>query len=154
MGGKTAISLYAVGTLVLVGCAHCPLCGGEWGGGAVPESAAVAAPRIVEVSGSVSCPERVAVLPTYGLRVSLTRASTGEVLAQSLFSPIGSFPAFFALQYDAAATDDGEPLLLSAQLLSGDSPILGTDCDSCIRSGVAVRGTDLVLSRAPQRPAQ
>lgn len=143
--------------VMAAGCSHCPVCGGEWG--AARLAAAMrekkVEPRIVEVSGSVSCPERIAVLPTYRLRVRLARSGDQKAVAESMFAPIGSFPAFFLLQYDAAAYGADETLRLSAELLSGDTAILSTDVGAGIRAGEVARGIDLVLvRRAPASARQ
>lgn len=133
------ITLLAVAALAVAGCAHCPLCGGEWGAARkAAEAAAEAAraPKIETIQVSVSCLERITVLPTYVLRVFLVDAvtnkpvndpATGEPLAIVERNGFEAFPQNMTLSVDLRKTDARTPYGLSAELESQGTVLFRTD---------------------------
>lgn len=133
--------------LSVAGCAHCPMCGGEWGAARRAAEAAEAAarePKIETVEASVSCLERITVLPTYVLKVRLVNASTGEtVLDPSTGKPLAletragfeSFPQNVSLSFDARKTDPRSPYGLAAELESQGTVLFRTDTQYRVLTG-------------------
>ena len=149
---KTALSVLALSAALAAGCSHCPLCGGEWGAAerarlAAEEAAKAPQPRRAE--GTVSCPDRVTVLPTYRIRVRLVDLRTGDPVAEKEEEGFAGFPWFFALEYDAKDLRKGDPHGLVAEVLAGDAVLYRTDTQYRLPETGSVAGADLVVTRSP-----
>lgn len=133
------IPVVAASAIALAGCAHCPVCGGEWGAArraAEAAEAAARAPKIETIEVSVSCLERITVLPTYVLTVRLVDASTGKtVLDPENGQPLlletrngfESFPQTLSLSCDLRKTAPRTIYGLVAELESQGAVLFRTD---------------------------
>lgn len=149
---KTPLVSIVLLAALAAGCSHCPLCGGEWGAAerarrAAEEAAKAPQPRTA--AGSVSCPDRVTVLPTYRVRVKLVNLRTGETVADREEEGFAGFPWFFSLEYDARDLRKGDPHGLAAEVLSGDDVLYRTDTQYRLPDAGSASGADLVVTRAP-----
>ncbi len=106
-----------------------------------------------EVTGVVTCHERIAILPTYRLAVRLER-SDGSLVARTDPMPVDALPCQFSLRLDEAAARSISPddvLALRAELTSADTTILRTDSPAFVRVGELLASgsaaPELVLSR-------
>jgi uncharacterized lipoprotein YbaY len=147
---RKTVSVLALSAALAAGCAHCPLCGGEWGAAekarlAAEEAAKVPLPRTA--AGSVACIDRVTVLPTYRVRVRLANLRTGETAASAESDSFSGFPWFFTLEYDAKDLRKGDPYGLAAELLAGEEVLYRTDTQYAFPAEDGVSGVDLVVSR-------
>ncbi len=133
------------------GCSHCPLCGGEWGAAARARLAAeeaARAPRPRAVSGTVSCPDRVTVLPTYRVRVRLVDLRTGETIVAKEEEGFPGFPWMFRLDFDAKDLRGAGPHGLVAEVLSGDDVLYRTDTQYRLPESESAASVDLVVTRS------
>ena len=149
---KTSLSSLVLLAAFAAGCSHCPLCGGEWGAAERARLAAeeaARAPRPRSVSGTVSCPDRVTVLPTYRIRVRLANLRTGDTVAEKEEEGFAGFPWFFELEYDAKDLRKGDPHGLVAEVLAGDAVLYRTDTQYRLPETGSVAGADLVVTRSP-----
>ena len=149
---KTALSVLALSAALAAGCSHCPLCGGEWGAAERARLAAeeaARAPRPRTAAGTVSCPDRVTVLPTYRIRVRLVDLRTGDLVVEKEEEGFAGFPWFFALEYDAKDLRKGDPHGLVAEVLAGDAVLYRTDTQYRLPETGSVAGADLVVTRSP-----
>ncbi len=145
------LSLSFVFLLAFVaGCAHCPLCGGEWGGG----KAIVLQPKPPEmktISGTVSCMERMTILPTFEIRVKLVSLCTagGEspTLAEQTLTAFSGFPVAFSFEYDKSKMSEIAPYGLVAELLSQGTQLYRTDTQYKIDKNGSPEASDLVIVR-------
>lgn len=147
---KKTLSVLALAAALAAGCSHCPVCGGEWGAAERARLAAeeaARAPRPRTAAGSVSCIDRVTVLPTYRVRVRLANLRTGETAASVESDDFEGFPWFFTLEYDAKNLGKGDPYGLAAELLAGDEVLYRTDTQYAFPAEDGVSGVDLVISR-------
>ena len=150
MKTKTLFPVLALAAFA-AGCSHCPLCGGEWGAAeraslAAEEAAKAPLPRRAE--GTVSCPERVTVLPTYRVRAKLVDLRTGETLVAQEEEGFAGFPWTFALDYDAKDLRKGGPYGLAAEVLAGDDVLYRTDTQYRLPESGSAAGVDLVVTRS------
>lgn len=148
---KTPLLALPLLAALAAGCAHCPLCGGEWGAAARARLAAeeaARAPRPRAVSGTVSCPDRVTVLPTYRVRVRLVDLRTGETIVATEEEGFAGFPWMFSLGYDAKDLRGGGPYGLVAELLTGDVVLYRTDTQYRLPESESATGVDLVVTRS------
>lgn len=137
---------------LLVGCAHCPLCGGPWERPAPPVPVKPADMRTA--TGTVACLERVAILPTFELKVMLVAldpSGTGvrEVLAEQTLKPLAALPASFAFDYDHARLLPTRSYGLEAELWSQDARLFRTDTQYKVSAEGPAAKADLVLVRDP-----
>ncbi|MBR1609191.1 MAG: YbaY family lipoprotein, partial [Kiritimatiellae bacterium] len=119
-----------------------------WRGGEDFRRPAVEEPRTVTVGGSVTCPERITLLPVYELRIRLADLRTGASICEKTETGLTGFPVFFELEYDPADVRQGSVAGLSAELLSGGEPLLATDTRTSVVAGKNVAGANLVLVRS------
>ena len=149
----SSLALFAMLALAVSGCAHCPMCGGPWNRD-VENKLALAPPADMRtVSGTVTCLERVAILPTFEMKVSLARLDTTsgkpEVMAEQTIGRFTSFPVPFALEYDHSKLVDGATYGLFAELTSQDSRLFCTDTQYKVLSKGNEGPVDLVIVRTP-----
>ena len=139
-------------SLVLVaGCAHCPLCGSPWGAASNPP-VRIQAPEIKTVSGSVSCLERVTVLPTFELRIKLVSfgsdGSCLDVVAEEVVKSFAEFPVRFCFEYDNAKLSKSGTYGLAAELVSQGSTLFKTDTQYKVLPDGTPPQVDLVIVRS------
>ena len=149
---KTSLSSLVLLAAFAAGCSHCPLCGGEWGAAERARLAAeeaAKAPRPRSVSGTVSCPERVTVLPNYVVRAKLANLRTGETVVAKEEAGFSGFPWFFTLEFDEKDLRKGENYGLVAEVLAGDAVLYRTDTQYRLPETGAAEGVDLVVTRSP-----
>ena len=141
-------SLVAAG---VSGCAHCPLCGGEWGGGQMIAEPVKPA-EMMTISGSVSCMERVTILPTFELKVRLVSldAPNGAdaVVAEQIIKPVNAFPVHFSFEYDKSKISDQGSYGLEAKLLSQDTVLFTTDTQYRVLTRGQSAQADIVIVRS------
>lgn len=142
-----AVFLLAFGA----GCAHCPLCGGEWDANKGTLSLQPKPPEMKTISGTVSCMERVTLLPTFEIRVKLVSLCTagGEsvVLAEQTLQAFSGFPVAFSFEYDKSKMAEAIPYGLVAELLSQGTPLYRTDTQYKIDKNDSSDPIDLVIVR-------
>lgn len=110
------------------GCAHCPMCGASWDAARrEKEEALAAAQQYTEIRGSVTILERTPILPTYRIVVRASRSFNSEVLAETEIPKIDGFPAPFKLDVPARWKFYSDAVILSAQLLAGETVLFETD---------------------------
>lgn len=150
-GKRLFVVVASVFLLGVLGCAHCPLCGGEW-----PSSRDLATEHAGPVEmrtivGTVSCPERVTVLPTFEIRVQLVTldSSTREkqVVAECLISEFQEFPVPFELVYASNEIEKSQSYGLVAELLSQGTPLFATDTQYKVDLEESALPYDLVIVR-------
>ncbi len=146
------LSFAAVFFLVFVaGCAHCPLCGGEWDTDKGTISLQPKPPEMQTISGTVSCMERVTILPTFEIRVKLVSLCTtgGEslMLAEQTVQAFSGFPVAFRFEYDKSKMSEVVPYGLVAELLSQGTPLYRTDTQYKIDKNGSSEPVDLVIVR-------
>lgn len=139
-------------TLTLVaGCAHCPLCGAEWGATRNPP-VRVLTPEIKTVSGSVSCLERVTVLPTFELKIKLVSLGSDgsilDVVAEQVVKSFAEFPVRFSFEYDSAKLSKSGTYGLAAELVSQGATLFKTDTQYKVLPDVTAPPVDLVIVRS------
>ena len=138
---------------VAAGCAHCPLCGGPWERPPAPAPVRPADWR--QATGTVSCPERLAMLPTFELKVMLVardicgKTGTREILAEQTLKPLAALPASFAFDYDHARLLPTRSYGLEAELWSQDACLFKTDTQYRVCPDGPTARADLVLMREP-----
>lgn len=137
---------------LLSGCAHCPLCGGPWERPAPPVPVKPADMRTA--TGTVACLERVAILPTFELKVMLVAldpsgSSAREVLAEQTLKPLAALPASFAFGYDHARLLPNRSYGLEAELWSQGARLFRTDTQYRVCPDGPAAKADLVLVREP-----
>ncbi len=131
------------------GCVHCPLCGGPW-----PSERPLAPPKPPEmktITGTVSCMERVTILPTFEIRVRLVSLgapeSESQVLAEQTIRGFSGFPVAFGLEYDKSRMADFAAYGLVAELLSQGTPLYRTDTQYKVTGNGSPEAADLVIVR-------
>lgn len=137
---------------LLSGCAHCPLCGGPWERPAPPVPVKPADMRTA--TGTVACLERVAILPTFELKVMLVAldpcgSAEREVLAEQTLKPLVALPASFAFDYDHARLLPTRSYGLEAELWSQGARLFRTDTQYRVCPDGPAAKADLVLVREP-----
>ena len=144
---------FACLALMLVsGCAHCPLCGGPWKRPVPPAPVKPADMR--SATGTVACLERVAILPTFELKVMLVAldpcgSGAREVLAEQVLKPLAALPASFAFDYDHARLMPTRSYGLEAELWSQGARLFRTDTQYRVSPDGPAAKADLVLVREP-----
>lgn len=135
----------------VAGCAHCPLCGGEWDATKEALSLQPKPPEMKTISGTISCMERVTILPTFEIRVKLVSLCTagGEMppLAEQTLTAFSGFPMAFSFEYDKSKMSDALPYGLVAELLSQGTPLYRTDTQYKIDKNGLTEAVDLVIVR-------
>lgn len=138
---------------LLAGCAHCPMCGGPWERQAPPPAPAKPA-DMRTASGTVACMERVAMLPTFEIKVMLVALDPGgsgarEVLAEQILRPVVALPASFAFDYDHARLQPTRSYGLESELWSQGARLFRTDTQYKVSAEGPAAAGDLVLVREP-----
>lgn len=142
--------------LVVAGCSHCPLCGGPWQRGDGDVCFVAAPPMDMRtVDGAVTCLERMAILPTFEVKVSLARLDTTsgkpEVVAEQTVGGFNSFPVPFSLEYDHSKLIEGATYGLMAELVSQGARLFCTDTQYKVISNGNGGPVELVIVRAPDK---
>ncbi len=146
------LRISAAGFIALVfGCAHCPLCGGEWrptdGLDANPEAGV----EWRTVSGRVSCLERVPLLPTFEIRVRLVSLGSPtcamEVVGEVSIATFDAFPVPFAIDYLTPRPEPGKAYGLIAEMLAQGTPIFATDTQYKLNVEDPASEVELVIVR-------
>ncbi len=142
------LSFLAFSLTLVAGCAHCPLCGSAWS--SERPLAPPKPPEMKTIAGTVSCLERVTLLPTFEIRVRLVSLSATEsdrqVLAEQTIRAFSGFPVSFSVEYDKSLMRDSTPYGLVAELLSQGTPLYRTDTQYKI-TGNGLESADLVIVR-------
>jgi uncharacterized lipoprotein YbaY len=138
--------------LLAGGCAHCPLCGGPWKRPPAPAPATPADWRTAE--GTVACLERLALLPTFEVKVMLVAldpdgSAEREILAEQTLKPLTALPASFAFDYNHACLLPTRSYGLEAELWSQGTRLFRTDTQYRVRPDGPAAKADLVLVREP-----
>lgn len=143
------LSFLAFSLTFVAGCAHCPLCGAPWASDrplAPPKP-----PEMKTTTGTVSCMERVTILPTFEIRVRLISLCPSEserqVLAEQTIKGFSGFPLAFSLEYDRSKMVDFVTYGLVAELLSQGTPLYRTDTQYKITGNGPSEASDLVIVR-------
>lgn len=135
----------------VAGCAHCPLCGGEWDANKEALTLQPKPPEIQTISGTISCMERVTILPTFEIRVKLVSLCTagGEMppLAEQTLTAFSGFPVAFSFEYDKNKMSESAPYGLVAELISQGTPLYRTDTQYKIDKNGSPEAADLVIVR-------
>jgi len=133
------------------GCAHCPLCGGEWPSDrdrAKEDAGPVETHTIV---GKVSCLERVTILPTFEIRVQLitlgSSTSERQVVVERVISGFHEFPVPFELVYASNQIETSRSYGLVAELLSQGTPLFATDTQYKVNLEESALPHDLLIVR-------
>lgn len=136
---------------VVAGCAHCPLCGGPWDGGEMITEP-VRPAEMMTISGSVSCMERVTILPTFELKVRLVSldapGGADAVIAEQVIKPVNEFPVHFSFEYDNSKLSDQGSYGLEAKLLSQDTVLFTTDTQYRVLTHGQSAQADIVIVRS------
>ena len=149
---RLVFACLALALALLAGCAHCPLCGGLWDRPAPPVPVKPADMRTA--AGTVACLERVAILPTFELKVMLVAldpcgSGAREVLAEQVLKPLAALPASFAFDYDHARLLPTRSYGLEAELWSQGARLFRTDTQYRVSPDGPAAKADLVLVREP-----
>lgn len=143
------LAFFAFTLTFVAGCAHCPVCGAPWS--SERPLAPPKPPEMKTISGTVSCLERVTILPTFEIRVRLVSFSATEserqVLAEQTIKGWSGFPVAFSLEYDRSRMVDYVTYGLVAELLSQGTPLYRTDTQYKISGAGVPDAADLVIVR-------
>lgn len=133
------------------GCAHCPLCGGEWASRRDLAVENIGPVEMRTIVGKVSCLERVTILPTFEIRVQLVQlgssASEKQVVAECVVSEFEEFPVSFELNYACNQVQCSRSYGLVAELLSQGMPLFATDTQYKVNLEESAFPYDLVIVR-------
>lgn len=150
--GSRCLIAACLSLALLAGCAHCPFCGGSW---EPPAPSLPAKPADMRTAtGTVACLERLAILPTFELKIMLVALDPGggsarEVLAEQTIKPLVSLPASFAFDYDHARLLPTRSYSLEAELWSQGVRLFRTDTQYRVSPDGPAAKADLVLVREP-----
>ncbi|NLB68202.1 MAG: hypothetical protein GX804_00720 [Lentisphaerae bacterium] len=135
----------------VTGCATCPLCGSDWRRAGEVELETEPQPDLRKLSGTVSCIERVAVLPTFEVKVRLTRLDVApqkqEIVKEESIKGFNDFPVPFELEYDRAKLNVNGSYGLVAELVSQGSVLFRTDTQYRVSVEEEQAPLDLIIVR-------
>lgn len=138
-------ALFAAG-----GCTTCPFCGSELNGKDKTAPVFTRAADLRRLLGTVSCIERVAILPTFEVKVRLVRIDTENLrpftLAEQTIKDFKEFPVAFSLEYDHSLIEGRGTYGLVAELTSQGTVLFSTDTQYKVLAGGGEK-TDLVIMR-------
>lgn len=150
MRKKTFIlfTFFVLFSLAFWGCTSCLLCGRPY----EQEKEEILAPvEMKNLTGTVSCLQRIPVLATYELTIKLcyTEDLTGEVkvMAEKTISNFNSFPVEFSLEYNDAMLNKDSVYYVDAYVSSREIKLLQADSKIEVLTRGARSVADIVLVR-------
>lgn len=150
MRKKTFIlfTFFVLFSLAFWGCTSCLLCGRPY----EQEKEEILAPvEMKNLTGTVSCLQRIPVLATYELTIKLcyTEDLTGEVkvMAEKTISNFNSFPVEFSLEYNDAMLKKDSIYYVDAYVSSRGIKLLQADSKLEVLTRGARSIADIVLVR-------
>lgn len=143
------VTFFVLFSLAFWGCTSCPLCGHPY----EQENLQVLKPKdLKELTGTVSCLQRIPVLATYELTIKLcyTEELTGEVkvVAEKTIPNFDAFPVEFSLTYDNALIKQDIVYYVDAYVCSRGTKLLQADSKLEVLTRGARSIADVVLVRA------
>lgn len=151
MRKKTFIlfTFFVLFSLAFWGCTSCPLCGRSYN---QENQQMIIQKDMKNLTGTVSCLQRIPVLVTYELTIKLcyTENITGEVkvVAEKTISNFNAFPVEFSLEYDNASLRKDSVYYVDAYVCSRGIKLLQADSKLEVLTRGARSFADVVLVRA------
>lgn len=145
-----AAALLAATLFAAAGCATCPFCGSTLKDKDTDTQEFTRLADMRAIEGTVSCIERVAILPTFKINIRLVRIDTEDlkplVLAEQTINDFKEFPVAFSLEYDHSLIREKGTYGLVADMSSQGTVLFSTDTQYKVLTGDAGK-MDLVIMR-------
>lgn len=136
-------------SLAFWGCVSCPLCGRPFEQENKHKTELI---DMKNLTGTVSCLQRIPVLATYELTIQLcyTEDLTGEVkvVAEKTISNFNAFPVEFSLEYNNALLNKDLVYYVDAYVCSRGVKLLQSDSKQEVITRGARNVADVILVRA------